>query len=419
MPGQFPNREYDSDATAYDGPTTTTGMQTRSTTAKKNREKYYDAVPHFGDTPREETTGAQNEEAGMRTRGGAANNRGRSIQKSAAARTLFGDASPTFQCSSSYGIQPSASAYSQANGGGTPSIHPTGPSGYNLRTSAQSTQAHDGPCQNRHDASQNSDSRYVVHSSERDPHGMPHWTSDQHRSPSASSDESRSRSRSRSPNMLDINRDPRGRHCYQGRRRKERKVVNTNAIVDLGPFYGKENEDFDEWILQLRAAMDMSEIADHKKIKVLTVKLKGKAFTHFQQLKPPHNQTFEAAVTALQKTFVNPNQHLKYRIRFSKRNFRMGEESIENYAAVLTKIASLAFKNKADAEARVADRFVEGLPNRLKKKCLMFQDKPLTELLEYVSKLLVIDEYCPGEEAGAFNAITPAKAGSEHEYRIR
>ena len=192
------------------------------------------------------------------------------------------------------------------------------------------------------------------------------------------------------------------------------RVANVAAIWQPGPFHGDENEDFEEWLLQLRAAMDIHEVEPEKQIKYLTLKLAGKAFTHFQQLKHPHNASFENAVKALKKMYVNPNQQYKYILKFRKRNFRIGEESIDNYAAMLTKIGHLAFKNKEVAEARIAERFVEGLPNRLKKKCLMQQDKPLSELQEYVSKMLVIDEYCPGDDSGAFNAITPGRDTTKH-----
>ena len=414
MPGQFPNREYDSDAAEYEGPTTTTGMQTRSTTAKRI-EKNTMTRNHITIRLAKKRTNCE-----MKSLARAQEAEVQTLETEPPRILEVRDPPLT-----SHAVQPRKTSNAHLHMEyrrlqaltvrvteiATSSLQPTRSSRYNLRNSSQNSQAQDGRSHHQRDTSYNSETRHAANSSERDPHNRPHWTDDRYRSPSASSNESRScsRSRSRSPHSLDIDQDLRGRQNHQRRRRRERKVVSNTAMVDLGPFYGKDNsdEDFEEWILQLRAAMDIGEIEEDKKIKVLTVKLKGKAFTHFQQLKPPHNLTFEAAVKALKKTFVNPNQHLKYRIRFSKRNFRMGEESIENYAAVLTKIASLAFKNKADAEARVADRFVEGLPNRLKKKCLMFQDKPLPELLEYVSKLLVIDEYCPGEEAGAFNAITP------------
>ena len=192
------------------------------------------------------------------------------------------------------------------------------------------------------------------------------------------------------------------------------RVGNLTAMFQPAPFKGDDpKEDFEAWIVQLRAAMAINEVPEDKKLNYLTLKLAGGAFTFFTQLKHPHNYSFENAVKALTNRYLNPNDSMMYKIEFRQRDFKVGKETVENYVAQLTKIANKAFPNKEQARASIVDRFIEGMPKKIKKKCLMMLDPTIQQLQDYVSKILCIDDYCPGlEAAGAFNAVTPVADNS-------
>ena len=223
--------------------------------------------------------------------------------------------------------------------------------------------------------------------------------------------------RSRSPVLVDYA----GRPNPHVEPRQERqpdppvthRVGNLTAMFQPAPFKGDDpKEDFEAWIVQLRAAMAINEVPEDKKLNYLTLKLAGGAFTFFTQLKHPQNYSFENAVQALTNRYLNPNDSMMYKIEFRQRDFKVGKETVENYVAQLTKIANKAFPNKEQGRASIVDRFIEGMPKKIKKKCLMMQDPSIQQLQDYVSKILCIDDYCPGLDAGAFNAVTPVANNS-------
>jgi hypothetical protein len=97
-------------------------------------------------------------------------------------------------------------------------------------------------------------------------------------------------------------------------------------------------------------------------------------------------------------------------VSFQSRKFNPDLESVEDYIVVLQKLVVPAY-DLAEREARVREAFINGLPPRLKRKVLTKDAAdPLADLIELVSKTLVIDKICPSDDlVSAFNEVNSTR----------
>ena len=106
---------------------------------------------------------------------------------------------------------------------------------------------------------------------------------------------------------------------------------------------------------------------------------------------------------------VNDNHREVHAITFDSRDYKEGKETPREYVDALRVLARKYFA-VGEQDARVQDRFIRGMPNRLKKKLLtQGPDPTVDDLVDFLNMKLAIDKACPsGEHVNAFSDLNVA-----------
>jgi hypothetical protein len=162
------------------------------------------------------------------------------------------------------------------------------------------------------------------------------------------------------------------------------------------PFCGKQDDDFDAFVLQLRSSIAVNVIGPgDNSVHFLRLRLDGGALRFFEALDAAHRVDLDHAIAALRRRYVNPNRQMVNRITFQARKFKPDFESVEDYLGELKKLAELSFP-EPERVPRVREAFINGMPLKMKKKLLAEPVVDLVHVLaELASKAFEINKVCP------------------------
>ena len=196
----------------------------------------------------------------------------------------------------------------------------------------------------------------------------------------------------------------------EGAKRALENTINTQPRAQLltsaEEFSGRDDENFDQFVTALNSSLTLAGIPNAQKHNYLRLKLKGSALIFYDRLPNTDRNDYANAITKLRDHYENP-QHREIRgIEFDARNFEEGKETPREFLDALRLLAVKSFP-EVERESRIRDRFVKGMPNKLKKKLLNAPTATSADdLVELLNKKLAIDKACPPDEnLNAFNEL--------------
>ena len=182
-------------------------------------------------------------------------------------------------------------------------------------------------------------------------------------------------------------------------------MAQIQPIVNILPFKGLENENFDKFECQLTISFGVAGIADEDRHFYLYLHLKGGALAYYDQLAAATRGNCDQAIAALRQRYVNLHRQELKRIVFHSRKFKPDEETSSDFLTDLQRLATESFPDVAAMTAhhdratvaaddranerirRVREAFINGLPNKLKRYLLTRPDNmPVDKLCEKVSR---------------------------------
>ena len=120
---------------------------------------------------------------------------------------------------------------------------------------------------------------------------------------------------------------------------------------------------WDDWIVHFKNCSEVNHWDDTAKLAFLKVRLVGRAQTAFQQIPEDSRNTFDAAVTALEKRFEPPSKREVYLAEFSARRRKL-TETWADFAEDLRKLSRKAYPElTAEATEQLAlTQFLTNIP---------------------------------------------------------
>ena len=187
-------------------------------------------------------------------------------------------------------------------------------------------------------------------------------------------------------------------------------IAAIQPFVNLQPFKGTKNENFDEFIRQLESCTEVAGIAEDQSHRYLHLHLKGGALTFFDQREAAVRDEYDAAVTALRNRYQNDQKTQLQKVLINSREMKVSDESPQDFLTELQRLALEAYpdiqvraaaggrpavnaENRAQERSRrVREAFINGMPIKM-KRFLMTQpeDMAINELCIKVSSRLIVD----------------------------
>lgn len=197
-------------------------------------------------------------------------------------------------------------------------------------------------------------------------------------------------------------------------------VVHNPPSFAIPSFGGTDKEDFERFARQLESSLEVTNTPVEQRARLLHLHLTGGALLFFDTLAENVRNRYAEAVRSLRNRYSNPNRVELHRITFSNRKYNASTESAEDFLADISRVASLAFPDDLNAEGEIAvnrgeeranrirERFVQGMPFKMKRHLLNAPDhETVQQLCDRVTKRVFINRVCPEDDGvGAFNALS-------------
>ena len=132
------------------------------------------------------------------------------------------------------------------------------------------------------------------------------------------------------------------------------------------PFSGASTDDLETFLAQITDSLAVNQVHADRHLNFLRLRLKGGALAFIQTEMPAD---YDAALVLLRGRYINPNRQMLNQMQFGARKFNENFESVEDFVTDLKRLSTTAFAED-EREPRIREAFINGLPNRLKKKVL-------------------------------------------------
>ena len=189
--------------------------------------------------------------------------------------------------------------------------------------------------------------------------------------------------------------------------------ANITPVVNIPPFKGTENKNFEDFERQLVSSSGVAGIQDADRHLYLHLHFKGGALAFYDQLPQNTRQVYDAAIASLRQRYVNPQRAELKRIVFNQRKYKPSSETVHDFLTDLQRIPRQSFSDVEAQQAangrpavaaenrqlkrtrRVREALINGLRNKMKRLLLNQSDTMLVELCEKVARRHVFEQLFP------------------------